>query len=1196
MEFTRSVISSYESSDMIMYGNYAEEDYSEVIDTSLYSDQLNGQRSEYEETQTILTDNCSQYGITATCFDTHENLLWVGNQLGYVSSYYSADMQKYTMFRVHSDEEIRSLLTTDSTLLVLTPTTLRCQMRRGLPIFTHSSEYLNEMQCIIQLGRSQDTILMGGHQEKLIEFNLNLCKETSIINAGENGCAILRQNANRTVCCGDPTGVIKLRDPRNISKIIYTVEAHTGSLSDFDVHDNLLVSCGFNNTHGSMELDQFLVVHDLRMMRSVSSIPMIIEPFLLRFMTSYSSRIAVVSTIGQCQLVDTVALTEQDMNLYQMRGAEEGAMALSMDVSPSSQAIIIGDNVSTLHLFTTSSTQFNTLARETIFAQPMEPPPCGPINVTDELADYSNIPLPHCDGPLASELPEKFLTKIYRKTPSIDMNILSTMKMKGTVGYAPNPNNRKRNQVAYFNTVSESQNNINHNQSNDEECESPTFVAIPRRYRKIDLKFKSEDFDYEQYNKTGFSGLESNVPNSYCNPMLQVLYFLEPLRKILMSHICQEEFCLSCELSFLFYMMNKSKGVPCHSGNFLRALRNAHDATALGLILPEHNNAEMKNKINISILIQNWNRFILHQIHLELLRSKKGLTDEQGKFIFKDTDFPSIGGQQVRKKIKNKEDDYNETEITRLFGCKQLHINKCLKCNHEFSKQSNLMVCNLVYPESSDDKSKSFCDLLQQSICPKQTTTTWCERCESFQQTLQNRTLKSLPAILTVNCAIESKQNKDFWQQQMDILIKQAVTKSGDQKTAPSTPTSFNKPCRYGSNCTRHSCRFMHPGQVPAVPETNNSMSLSQLYYTHSWLPLSIKAELEADGELKLFKCDDEEVDCKSSNIYDLHAVVCYIHEDRKNLVSIVNVGKAYHEHISSSNPSPQWYIFNDISVSPVIGQEAVWFSLDWKIPCILYWVSRNNEITIDIETDASDPVITAKVFTESVYLNSSSNSNDVILDEEIPKSGELVAIDAEFVTLNQEESELRSDGRLATIKPVQMAVARISCIRGEGPNEGKPFIDDYISTQEQVVDYLTKFSGINPGDLDISKSSKNLTTLKSTYMKLRYLVDNGIKFIGHGLYNDFRMINLMVPPEQVIDTVALFRLPHQRNVSLRFLAWHFLGNKIQSLTHDSVEDARAALQLYQCYKTLEEDGTLQAKLEELYKRGKEMLWAVPGE
>lgn len=97
-----------------------------------------------------------------------------------------------------------------------------------------------------------------------------------------------------------------------------------------------------------------------------------------------------------------------------MSGAEEGAIALSMDVSPSSQAIIIGDNVSTLHLFTTASTRFNTLARDTIFAQPMEPSPCGSISVTDELAVYSCIPLPPCDGPLASELPEKFLVNTFR--------------------------------------------------------------------------------------------------------------------------------------------------------------------------------------------------------------------------------------------------------------------------------------------------------------------------------------------------------------------------------------------------------------------------------------------------------------------------------------------------------------------------------------------------------------------------------------------------------------------------------------------------------------------------------------------------------------------------------------------------------------------------------------------------------------
>lgn len=167
-------------------------------------------------------------------------------------------------------------------------------------------------------------------------------------------------------------------------------------------------------------------------------------------------------------------------------------------------------------------------------------------------------------------------------------------------------------------------------------------------------------------------------------------------------------------------------------------------------------------------------------------------------------------------------------------------------------------------------------------------------------------------------------------------------------------------------------------------------MSLSQLYYSHAWLPLRIRAELQPDGELSLFKYDDEETECESSIIYDLHAVVCYIHEDRKNLVSIVNVSKNYHEQISSSNSASQWYIFNDISVSPVIGQEAIWFSLDWKIPCVLYWVARNSDVTVDVESETSDPVITSKVFTESVYLNSPLKSNDIILAEEIPKSGKI--------------------------------------------------------------------------------------------------------------------------------------------------------------------------------------------------------------
>jgi PAB-dependent poly(A)-specific ribonuclease subunit 2 len=227
---------------------------------------------------------------------------------------------------------------------------------------------------------------------------------------------------------------------------------------------------------------------------------------------------------------------------------------------------------------------------------------------------------------------------------------------------------------------------------------------------------------------------------------------------------------------------------------------------------------------------------------------------------------------------------------------------------------------------------------------------------------------------------------------------------------------------------------------------------------------------------------------------------------------------------------------------------------------------------------------------------------------DELPKKGDIVALDAEFVRVASEESIQTPGGRRLVVKPVQFSLGRVSVLRGWGNKEEEqqqqhePFIDDYISTPEsQIQDYLTQYSGLRYGDLDRTLSSHHVTTLKHAYLKLRRLVDRGCLLVGHGLSKDFRMINIVVPPSQIADTVEIFYLEGQRRVSLRFLAALLLGADIQRHTHDSIEDARTALDLYRVYVGYKAELQLLGRphsvftniVKLIYALGRRINWAV---
>ncbi|XP_060794537.1 PAN2-PAN3 deadenylation complex catalytic subunit PAN2 isoform X3 [Neoarius graeffei] len=945
-----------------------------------------------------------------------------------------------------------------------------------------------------------NTLLLGGLQNYVTEVDLNTVQETQKFTVEIPGVAIMRQS-NRFFFCGHTSG---------------------------KVH---------------------------------------VDPLFLRFIPTYTSRLAIISQTGQCQFCEPTGLANL-ADIFHV--STVGQLLMSFDVSSSKQALAFGDSGGCVHLWSSAQeVSFNDYSRETELALPCLVDSLPQLDWNHELVPLSLVPMPLTSTePLFSDWPSTLITPSPRRAPAVDPEILRTMKTVGFIGYAQNPRTRPRNQVPYKIKEVELEYD-NYNQVPESPIgrdEEPHLYMVPKKYRKVTIKYSKlglEDFDFKHYNRTLFAGLEPHIPNAYCNCMIQVLYFLEPVRCLVQNHLCQKEFCLACELGFLFHMLDLSRGDPCQASNFLRAFRTIPEASALGLILADSD--EQTGKARLGRLIQSWNCFILTQLHQE--------TQEQE-------------GPQAYRGTSSTLGSSGESVIGRLFGCEVENSSLC-RCGKETVRSSLTLLFTMHYPEQSSLEKfpeYDFAEILKKSICLEQSTQAWCENCEKYQPTVQTRNIRCLPDVLVINCEVNSMKEAEFWKAQAEYSFNKALKKGATELPKPKEPLPTE---------------WCLEDEVYSV-ETFDTRPED---LRHVWIPQSLKMcinkthGLEVCSWLETEELGPEE-ESEGAAVYDLVVTVPHILDPRTggNLVAHIKVGETYHQR-KEGVTHQQWYLFNDFLIEPIDKTEAAQFDLNWKVPAIIYYAKRNYHNKYDLRI--KNPIEANVLLTEASLARKQRKSHATFIPlmvSEMPQAGDLVGLDAEFVTLNQEEAELRSDGTKSTIKPSQMSVARITCVRGQGPNEGVPFIDDYISTQEQVVDYLTQYSGIKPGDLDAKISSKHLTTLKSTYLKLRFLIDTGVRFVGHGLQKDFRVINLMVLKDQVIDTVYLFHMPRKRMISLRFLAWYFLDLNIQSETHDSIEDARTALQLYRKYLELSRRGQEEFRkvLKGLYEKGRKLDWKVP--
>jgi len=958
--------------------------------------------------------------------------------------------------------------------------------------------------------------------------------------------------------------VTDFRDRRlTASQNLSCFSGAVASLKTQSLNSDLVVCCGYSKSRyggaqGGYVRDPYIKVFDIRYaVRAVTQVLLGFAPVSVTCHPKFSDCFMAFSETGMVALADVSSGHANVVQQFQLQSSpytQEGVQYTTGDISYTGDVFLFGDSIGNLQIWGTDP---DSMLNQMPLAVPVPTDSSfescstfhmdenGPIACVPLYADASSgdqTPLSAWDLGSGQDMmtvglpPRELYPQVAREMTMVD-NKLSVVRISNK-----NDDILKNLNYRMQNPNSQLYRRRGHKMKGDR-----IFVPGKYLYKQIQgggPQEKFVEFDFKFYNTTQFAGLENNLPNCYCNALLQVLYFTQPFCNELLRSTPDPnvEFCIRDELSFLVHMLRQARGdQPCQAQNLMRALMQSEDALNVGVLSSTMDTqicrstreieADVNKEQSLFRRIQTLFRFLCEHLHKEELELKR---------------------------LKSSAD--YKTLAKKVFGFTNSVINKCTR-GHVTVKDSLYFQTSLQLPKDLDESLK-FVDLLQSSLMSENNIRAWCESCNTYVPMNQKRIVSSLPTVLAVNCNVKNLQQLKYF--------------GSSERGSSSSP--WLKSC------------------------------------------FCLKTD-EAKGHILAKAAGEEGVDDKEWATYDLVAMISMVIDERgKNdcidpstqTDSITDMDAHFVTHVkvhpvySSSKAETKqwkWLLFNDFCVTPTDERDVMQMYGHKKVPCMLFFAKRasgqaKDSVSLkslpDLSKDGFHDLCYEKPLTYGRQLKSTFTSLDP--RTESPGSNgcmKVVGIDCEFVALSKTEKQLHPDGSETILKAARLVLARVSVVRGEGPLKNVCFIDDYVRAVEPVYDYLTRYSGLREGDLDVGRSKHHLTTLKKTYMKLRYLVDQGCHFVGHGLKNDFKMINITVPPDQIIDTVELFRLAHQRKISLRFLAAYMLKKDIQGVTHDSIEDAQIALELYDVYCDLKKAGTLKQKLQEMYRWGRENKWEL---